>query len=111
MEFEEQCYKPKCAIENSKFVKAFSKTKPDAKIRLFCCHHGGGSFNDFRKWEKMIGPDIQVCAIVLPGHIGRMDEPFMTNLHDEAKVTLFFQHDSITLLFCFFLIISINLSN
>ncbi|KAH3756813.1 alpha/beta fold hydrolase [Pelomyxa schiedti] len=53
--------------------------KPNPTLRLFCFHHAGGNFNDFRKWETLTPMEVQICPIVLPGHTGRMNEKCVTN--------------------------------
>lgn len=41
--------------------------KPDAKIRLFCFPNGYRSADMFDDWHERLGPDVDVCPIVLPG--------------------------------------------
>lgn len=56
---------------------AYRKSKPDARLRLFCFHHLGGAASVFREWSDHLPPDIEVCPIQLPGRENRLSEqPF-----------------------------------
>lgn len=39
----------------------------NARLRLFCFHHLGGSASTYRNWSKKLPSEIEVCAIQLPG--------------------------------------------
>jgi surfactin synthase thioesterase subunit len=54
---------------------AFHVPQPAAWVRLFCLPHGGGSASLFRTWQAVIGTDIEVCPVQLPGREGRLREP------------------------------------
>ncbi len=55
----------------------FPKPNPDARLRLFCFPYNGGSSSVFLSWSDELPPDIEVCAIQLPGQIDRPSEkPF-----------------------------------
>lgn len=43
------------------------KPNPQALIRLFCFPYAGGSSLIFRNWSDKLAPNIEVCAIELPG--------------------------------------------
>ncbi|HYC91648.1 MAG TPA: alpha/beta fold hydrolase [Thermoanaerobaculia bacterium] len=43
-------------------------------MRLFCFPYAGGSASIFANWQKALGPEIEVCAVQLPGRAGRMRE-------------------------------------
>lgn len=58
----------------------FQKRKPDAVLRLFCFHYGGGSASAFKNWEKYLPSSIELVAIQLPGREGRFNEPFITQM-------------------------------
>jgi medium-chain acyl-[acyl-carrier-protein] hydrolase len=48
-----------------------------ARLRLFCFPYAGGSALTFRAWGSGLPPDVEVCAVQLPGHGTRMKEqPF-----------------------------------
>lgn len=46
-----------------------------ARVRLFCLPPAGGGPMFYATWRRAIGPDIQVCPVVLPGHEMRAAEP------------------------------------
>jgi surfactin synthase thioesterase subunit/malonyl CoA-acyl carrier protein transacylase/aryl carrier-like protein len=51
--------------------------RPDARLRLFCLPYAGGGASIYREWSKALPPDIEVCAIQLPGREQRFREaPF-----------------------------------
>jgi myxalamid-type polyketide synthase MxaE and MxaD len=72
------------SIKHSTVVKhpasdwiAYSKSKPDARLRLFCFHYLGGAASVFKEWSDRLPPDIEVCPIQLPGRENRLSEqPF-----------------------------------
>ena len=53
-------------------------TRP--RMRLFCFHHAGGSAAGYRTWPKDLPPDIEVCAVQLPGRGTRFGEAPFTRL-------------------------------
>jgi medium-chain acyl-[acyl-carrier-protein] hydrolase len=60
-------------------TKWLHKRKPNdaASVRLFCVHHAGGNALSYRNWQAYFPPDIEVCALELPGHGRRLsEEPF-----------------------------------
>lgn len=48
--------------------------------RLFCIPYAGGSASAFAGWQDSLPAGIEVCAIQLPGHFGRMHEACYTDL-------------------------------
>ncbi len=46
-----------------------------AAVRLFCLPHAGGGGSFFGPWDAALGPEINVCPVVLPGREGRITEP------------------------------------
>lgn len=54
-------------------------------VRLFCFPHAGGGSRFFQPWRRALGPDIQVCPIVLPGREHRAAEPPFTRLAPLAR--------------------------
>lgn len=57
---------------------AYHQPKENAKMRLFCFHHLGGSASAFRDWSSTFPKDIEVFPIQLPGREERSDEEFIT---------------------------------
>jgi medium-chain acyl-[acyl-carrier-protein] hydrolase len=49
-------------------------------LRLFCFPYAGGSASIFRSWVNVLGPNIQVCPVHLPGRERRIKEPPFTQL-------------------------------
>lgn len=52
----------------------------DARLRLFCFPYAGGSASIYRAWPKDLPPDVEVCAVQLPGRGGRLPEAPFTEL-------------------------------
>ena len=48
---------------------------PQTGFRLFCFPYAGGGASIFRTWPERLPPDIEVCAIQLPGREDRFIEP------------------------------------
>jgi medium-chain acyl-[acyl-carrier-protein] hydrolase len=49
--------------------------RPGHHVRLFCFSYAGGGASLFRTWPHDLSPDIEVCAIQLPGRESRLAEP------------------------------------
>ena len=64
---------------SSKWVVRYRQST-EAKLRLFCFPYAGGSASVFRRWPERLPPDVEVCAIQLPGREDRYGEPFVTDL-------------------------------
>lgn len=54
--------------------------RPNARLRLFCFCYAGGNAAVFRPWQAELGPDIEVCAIQLPGRGARFHEAPLSDL-------------------------------
>jgi medium-chain acyl-[acyl-carrier-protein] hydrolase len=48
--------------------------RPHAAVRLFCFPYAGGGISIYRSWANELCPDVEVCAVQLPGHDFRMRE-------------------------------------
>jgi surfactin synthase thioesterase subunit len=59
---------------------------PSHKLRLFCFAYAGGNAVLFRPWQAALGPQIEVCAIQLPGRGARMIEPTYRNMQELVPV-------------------------
>lgn len=44
-------------------------------MRLFCLPYAGGGASVYREWAAALQPDIQLCAVQLPGRENRLGEP------------------------------------
>jgi medium-chain acyl-[acyl-carrier-protein] hydrolase len=52
----------------------------EARLRLFCFPYAGGSASIYRTWPRDLPPDVEVCAVQLPGRGGRLPETPFTDL-------------------------------
>jgi surfactin synthase thioesterase subunit len=50
------------------------KTGVVRRFRLYCFCYGGGNANRYIPWQAQLNPEIEVCAIQLPGRGARMHE-------------------------------------
>jgi surfactin synthase thioesterase subunit len=50
------------------------------RLRLYCFPHAGGNATCFAPWQATLDPAIDVCAVQLPGHGSRLNEPLHTSL-------------------------------
>lgn len=46
----------------------------DARLRLFCFSYAGGGASVFRSWPQALPPEVEVCAVQLPGRENRVGE-------------------------------------
>lgn len=60
---------------NGSPLLAGHKLNPRAILRLFCFPYGGGAARAYRPWTQDLPPEIDVCAIQLPGRGNRLREP------------------------------------
>lgn len=51
-----------------------------ARLRLFCFPYAGGGASLFRTWPQELGPEIELCAVQLPGRENRLGESLYTRL-------------------------------
>jgi medium-chain acyl-[acyl-carrier-protein] hydrolase len=51
-----------------------------ARLRLFCLPFAGGNASVYAPWQAELGPDIEVCAVQLPGRASRLSELPLTSL-------------------------------
>jgi len=42
---------------------------------LFCLHHGGAGASAYRDWQRLLGTDVEVVPVQLPGREARLAEP------------------------------------
>ncbi|MEU5980029.1 alpha/beta fold hydrolase [Streptomyces sp. NPDC047315] len=52
---------------------------PDTAARLFCLPHAGAGASAYRGWQAMVGPDVEVVPVQLPGRESRFAEPLVTS--------------------------------
>ncbi len=58
----------------------FYKPKPTARVRLFCFPFAGGGATAYRTWAEGLPPEIDVCAVSLPGREARFNDPPFTSM-------------------------------
>ncbi len=56
------------------------KSKPHARLRLYCLPYAGGSASIFRTWPESFPADIDVWPIQYPGRESRLREPPLKDL-------------------------------
>lgn len=59
----------------------FPRPEPQAKLRMFCFHHAGGSAIVFRSWVDDMPASVEVAAVQLPGRANRFSEPLYRDLN------------------------------
>ncbi|UFP93835.1 thioesterase II family protein [Gloeobacter morelensis] len=64
---------------SSKWV-VFPRPNPRARLRLFCFPYAGGAAHVFRNWPSRLPESLEVGALELPGHGGRLAEAPFTEL-------------------------------
>jgi medium-chain acyl-[acyl-carrier-protein] hydrolase len=62
--------------------------RPDARLRLFCFPHAGGSASAFRGWPAHLPPEVEVVAVQPPGRERRMMEPPYDRLEPLAEAAM-----------------------
>jgi medium-chain acyl-[acyl-carrier-protein] hydrolase len=53
----------------------FFRPNSRARLRLFCFPYAGGSSLIYRQWPEGLPPDVELCAVQLPGRGSRLREP------------------------------------
>src|ERR1700685_2865744 len=54
-------------------------SKPDARFRLICFPHAGGGASMFSSWARAIRPEVELCAVQMPGREERLNEAPLNN--------------------------------
>ena len=76
--------------------------EPQAGFRLFCFPFAGGGASFFRTWPQRLPPDIEVCAIQLPGREDRFLEPPFDRLSSLIDALADFLYPYLDFPFAFF---------
>lgn len=50
------------------------------RVRLLCFPYAGGNATGYRGWPRGLPPDVELCAVQLPGRRGRLREPPITRM-------------------------------
>ncbi|EHR61169.1 thioesterase II family protein [Saccharomonospora cyanea] len=67
------------------------RPRPDAAVRLYCLPYAGGGASVFHDWPDLVGPDVEVHAVALPGRERRFGEDPEFDLTELAEA--FAAHD------------------
>lgn len=62
------------------------KPNPFARLRVFCIPHAGAGALAFRPWADLFPPEIELCAVQLPGREDRFRERPFTDVHELVPV-------------------------
>lgn len=54
--------------------------RPQARLRLVCLPHAGGTAATFRDWGDKLPPWIELACVQYPGRHDRLGEPFVTSI-------------------------------
>ncbi len=54
--------------------------RPEARIRLVCAHHAGGSAQYFENWLSALPDYIEMMGVNLPGRASRRNEPLVQDI-------------------------------
>ncbi|MFJ6700867.1 thioesterase II family protein [Streptomyces sp. NPDC091272] len=49
------------------------------RVRVLCFAHAGAGVSAFRRWPRLLGPDVEIVPVLLPGRDGRRREPRPTS--------------------------------
>jgi len=58
-----------------RWFKRFGRKDDDARVRVLCFHHAGGSASMYREWPRRMPRSIEPVAVHLPGRADRFAEP------------------------------------
>ncbi|MFD3518543.1 thioesterase II family protein [Streptomyces sp. NPDC058657] len=48
-------------------------------VRVLCFAHAGAGVSAFQRWPRLLGPDVEITPVLLPGRDGRRREPRLTS--------------------------------
>jgi surfactin synthase thioesterase subunit len=54
-------------------------------VRVLCFAHAGAGVSAFQRWPKLLGPDVEIMPVLLPGRDGRRGEPRATSPDELLK--------------------------
>jgi medium-chain acyl-[acyl-carrier-protein] hydrolase len=63
----------------------FRRPRPESRLRLFCFPYSGGGASIYRNWRDALAPDVELCAVQLPGRETRFKEPAATVMADVVE--------------------------
>lgn len=62
------------------------KPNPTAQLRLFCFPYAGRGASLFRNWSDSLSPQLEMCAIQLPGRENRLGERLFNRIADVVQM-------------------------
>ncbi|HJW11291.1 MAG TPA: alpha/beta fold hydrolase, partial [Albitalea sp.] len=76
--------------------------RPHARARLYCFPHAGVGASVYRQWHAALPPEVEVCAVQLPGRENRLGEPALTRIADIVQALVLAIEPQSNLPFAFF---------
>jgi surfactin synthase thioesterase subunit len=58
------------------------------RLRLFCFPYAGGGARSFRDWADRLVPDLEICAVQLPGRERRLSEPALCRTDEAVHILI-----------------------
>jgi surfactin synthase thioesterase subunit len=68
----------------SAWVPPYVRRNPRALVKLFCFPYAGGGASVFLPWAGLLGSDVELWPIQLPGRENRIREPCVTTVREVA---------------------------
>lgn len=62
------------------------RLNPQARMRLLCFPHAGGTSIEYREWHEGFPGTVEVCPVVLPGRETRLREDGFSDLRKASRV-------------------------
>jgi surfactin synthase thioesterase subunit len=75
---------------------------PAARVRLFCVPSAGRGASMYRGWGQPLGPQVELCALQLPGRENRIREPPFTRMADAVQEVAAVVQSHLDIPFAFF---------
>jgi medium-chain acyl-[acyl-carrier-protein] hydrolase len=80
----------------------YNARTPRGALRLFCFPPGGAGAVVYRKWMPLLGPEIEVCPLELPGRLARRQESLLSSLPELVERAAAALRDELSGRFAFF---------
>jgi medium-chain acyl-[acyl-carrier-protein] hydrolase len=64
------------------WVPPYLHGKRGARVKLFCFPYAGGGASIFLAWDQLLGADVELWPIQLPGRENRIHEPFSRSVEE-----------------------------
>jgi acyl transferase domain-containing protein/surfactin synthase thioesterase subunit len=78
------------------------KPQSQAALRLYCLPYAGAGASIFRSWAETLPPEVDVCAIQLPGREDRLGETPLTRITPLVKTLASILHPHLNIPFAIF---------